>query len=78
MKDLEKENLGLKEKENLLAREITKMQTKLRRIEELMRSGKQYKDGDFSSLQNDLEDQFSSIRDENDTLKERVRKLRTI
>ena len=35
--DLERENTGLKSKENLLENEIVKMKTKLRRIEELMR-----------------------------------------
>ena len=66
--DLERENLALKEKENLLAREVTKyvyyysiiyflrMQTKLRRIDELIKAGKNYTDGDFISLQNELED----------------------
>jgi len=36
--NLEKENNSLKEKENLLQTEITKMQTKLRRIDGLIRS----------------------------------------
>ena len=35
--DLERENMQLKCKENLLETEITKMKTKLKRIEELMR-----------------------------------------
>ena len=35
--DLERENTGLKSKENLLETEIVKMKTKLRRIEELMK-----------------------------------------
>lgn len=48
--EIEKENLGLKEKENLLEREITKMNTKLRRIEELIKAGKNYTDRDYASL----------------------------
>ena len=36
--NIEKENNSLKEKENLLQTEITKMQTKLRRIDGLIRS----------------------------------------
>lgn len=48
--DLEKENLVLKEKENLLEREILKMQTKLRRIEELMKTKKTFSDNDFARL----------------------------
>lgn len=35
--DLERENTSLKSKENLLEAEITKMKTKLRRIDELMK-----------------------------------------
>lgn len=54
--DLEKENLVLKEKENLLEREILKMQTKLRRIEELMKTKKTFSDNDFARLQKELEE----------------------
>ena len=39
---LEKENIVLKEKENLLQSEIQKMETKLRRIEGLARSRSKY------------------------------------
>lgn len=54
------------------------MQTKLRRIEELMRSGKTYSDNDYARLQNELEDQFGDFKDENSVLKERVHKLNII
>ena len=54
------------------------MQTKLRRIDELMRSEKTYTDGDYTKLQRELEDQFGGFHDENAMLKERIRKLQKI
>jgi hypothetical protein len=54
------------------------MHTKLQRIEELTKSGKQYADQDYGSLQNELEQQFGEFQDENTILKERVRKLKVI
>lgn len=76
--DLEKENLVLKEKENLLEREILKMQTKLRRIEELMKTKKTFSDNDFARLQKDLEEQFGDIMDENTVINDRIKKLKII
>lgn len=76
--DLEKENLVLKEKENLLEREILKMQTKLRRIEELLKSKRTFSDGDFGILQRELEEQFGEIMDENTVLQDRIKKLQII
>ncbi|CDW85652.1 protein fantom [Stylonychia lemnae] len=87
--DLEKENLTLKEKENLLEREILKqikyfsthyfrMQTKLRRIEELTKSKNTFSDKDFARIQKELEDQYSEILDENSVLADRIRKLKII
>ena len=54
------------------------MQTKLRRIEELMKVGQNYSDADFSKLQSEFDSQFTEIKDENTMLKERVRKLHII
>ena len=54
------------------------MQTKLRRIDELLRSEKTYTDTDYGRLQQELEEQFGDFKDENTVLKDRVRKLKTI
>ena len=51
---LETENNTLKEKENILQSEITKMQTKLRRIDGLLRSRSAI-GGDSSCLRYDLQ-----------------------
>jgi hypothetical protein len=57
------------------------MQTKLQRIDDLMRNAKdrkQYADGDYARLASELDDQLGNFRDENSVLKDRVRKLKTI
>ena len=56
------------------------MQTKLQRIDDLMRNAKDRKfaDGDYVRLANELDEQLGSFKDENTLLKERVRKLKTI
>lgn len=79
---LKSENLKLKEKENLLELEVKKMQTKLRRIDELLHAQKIHREGaactDFSKLSRELDEQFGSFKDENTILKDRVRKLKTV
>lgn len=53
------------------------MQTKLNRIDELMRAAKDkdYADLSYARLQNELEDHFRQYEEENKELKDRVRKL---
>jgi hypothetical protein len=53
------------------------MQTKLNRIDELMRAAKDkdYADQSYGRLQNELEDHFRQYEEENKELKDRVRKL---
>jgi hypothetical protein len=77
---LERENLKLKSKENLLELEIKKMQTKLHRIDELMRNARErkYSDQDYSRMVNELDDMFGGFKDENARMKERIRKLKII
>jgi hypothetical protein len=48
--DLEKDNLAIKEKGNLLSRELTKMNTKIKRLEELMKSGRSFSDKGYGVL----------------------------
>ena len=77
----ERENNVLKAKGTLLSNEITKMKTKLHRIEELMRSRGRLTEGndyDISDMQRDLEDECAEIKDQNKDLKEKVRKLNVI
>jgi len=62
---LERENNELKEKSNLLTREITTMQTKLRRIEALI--NQRSKCGDNTSL--NLLDVQADLQHECDSLK---------
>lgn len=62
----EKENNVLKAKGTLLTNEITKMKTKLYRIEELMRTRGRLTEGneyDISDMQRDLEDECAEIKD---------------
>jgi len=56
------------------------MQTKLNRIDGLMRAAKEvkYSDSSYSKLQNELEDHFGELKDENSELEDRVRKLRVV
>ena len=77
----ERENNVLKAKGTLLTQEITKMKTKLHRIEELMRTRGKLTDGNdygISDMQRDLEDECEDIKNENSELKEKVRKLNVI
>lgn len=78
---LESENNTLKEKENILQSEITKMQTKLRRIDGLLRSRSAIGgDSGYDShdLQRDLQNEFDQLKSQNDISKEKVRKLLVI
>jgi FtsZ-binding cell division protein ZapB len=78
---LESENNTLKEKENILQSEITKMQTKLRRIDGLLRSRSAIGgDSGYDShdLQRDLQNEFDQLKTQNDISKEKVRKLLVI
>lgn len=43
-----------------------------------MKSGREFSDKSYAAFLNDLEDQFNEMKDENDILKDRVRKLKTI
>lgn len=83
---LEKENNGLKEKENVLRSEITKMQTKLHRIEGLLRSRSHAGTaesrfgggGAGTDLAYDLQQEFDELKSRCSQTKERVRKLNVI
>lgn len=79
--NLEKENNVLKAKENLLRQEVTKMQTKLHRIDGLIRS-RAHSGGegtyDVRDMQRDLKEEFEELKDKNQQTKERVRKLNVI
>ena len=77
----EKENNVLKSKETLLTNEITKMKTKLGRIEELMRSRSKFgdtEDYDVLDMQRDLRNECDEIKVQNTEIKEKVRKLNVI
>lgn len=79
--DMEQENNILKEKKNLLGTEVKKMETKLRRIEALMRSrGNLGGDStyDAKDLQKDLQSEFDNLKAQNEFTKEKVRKLAVI
>lgn len=52
--DLEKENMTLKQKENLLEMEIVKMKTKLHRIDELMRKKSKYAPDALKTMPEDI------------------------
>ncbi len=56
------------------------MQTKLHRIDELMRNTKDRKAGDrdYAILENELDEQFGNLKDENTMMKDRIRKLKII
>ena len=60
----EKDNNVLKQKGTLLTNELTKMNTKLRRIQELMRSRVKYgeEDQDFSNIQAELVNECDEIK----------------
>ena len=65
--NLEKENNTLKEKENLLNREIVSMQTKLRRIESLIGQRNRYGELDGETrgvydMQDDLQNEIDDLK----------------
>ena len=80
--DLERENTGLKSKENLLENEIVKMKTKLRRIEELMRKKRSSSSASKTMLpaevQKQLQEEIDKLVQENDVIKQRNKKLKAI
>jgi len=80
--DLERENTILKSKENILESEITKMKTKLRRIDELLRKkGKNASESQRmmpSEVERHLQDEIDKLIEENSHIKERNSKLRAI
>ena len=64
-----------------MSNEITKMKTKLHRIEELMRSRSKFGDTeeyDITDMQNDLRNECDEIKTQNEEIKEKVRKLNVI
>jgi len=79
--ELERENTSLKSKENLLQEEITKMRTKLKRIEELMKKRSNHTGPQAllpAEVQRQLQDEISRMSYENEQMKEKNRKLRAI
>jgi len=79
--DLERENTSLKSKENLLEAEITKMKTKLRRIDELMKKRSNHTGSQAllpAEVQRQLQDEINKMSGENEQMKERNKKLRAI
>ena len=60
-----------------MTHETYRLSTKLKTIEEFSKSlGPSQKD--FGALHRELEDHLGEIKDENDMLKDRVRKLKTV
>lgn len=78
--NMEQENNSLKERKNLLEVEVKKMETKLRRIEALMRSRGNLGDVNYDQkdLQKDLQAEFDNLKAQNEFTKEKVRKLAVI
>ena len=79
--ELERENTGLKSKENLLGDEITKMKTKLKRIEDLMKKRSNHSGPQAllpAEVQRQLHEEISRMNMENEQMKEKNRKLRAI
>lgn len=80
--EFERENNTLKEKENFLRQEITMMSTKLRRVESLIKSRGRMADDfgeyDVTDMQRDLKEECDDLRDQNDQIKEKVRKLNVV
>jgi len=72
----------LKNKKNMLEAEVKKMETKLRRIEALMRSRSNAvgQEGAQSAqdLQRDLQNEFDNLKAQNELSREKVRKLTVI
>ena len=80
--EFERENNTLKEKENFLNEEIKMLTTKLRRVEGLIkqrgRNDDESGDYDITDMQQDLKGECDDLRDKNEVIKERVRKLNVI
>lgn len=58
------------------------MHTRIRRIDELMKSDKNFSgditESDYSRLERELEEQFGNFNDENSVLKDRIKKLEIV
>ena len=78
--DLEKKNMELKTKGYYLTNELTKMNTKLRRISELMQSRSKISEEDHPILdiQEDLKNECVDLKTQNKYLEETIRKLNVI
>ena len=80
--EFERENNTLKEKENFLHQEVKLLTTKLHRVEHLIRqrarNADEAGDYDMSDMQRDLRGECNDLREKNDDIKERVRKLNVI
>jgi len=74
----------LKEKENFLRQEILMMQTKLRRVESLIKSRSRATedlgdaDYDVTDMQRDLKTECEDLKAQNDSIREKVRKLNVV
>ena len=59
-----------------------RMHTRIRRIDELMKSDKNFSgditESDYSRLERELEEQFGNFNDENSVLKDRIKKLEIV
>lgn len=80
--ELELENNTLKNKKNLLEKEVMKMETKLKRIDELLRSRSMAAGDntgyDARDLQRDLQNEYDKLKEQNEFTREKVRKLNVI
>ena len=80
--EFERENNTLKEKSNFLEQEIKMMQTKLRRVEALIKQRSRAADDDGSyditDMQRDLQSECDDLREQNASIKDKVRKLNVI
>ena len=80
----ERENNTLKEKENFLRQEILMMQTKFRRVETLIKSRSRVADDgtmdeyDITDMQRDLKGECDDLREQNEAIREKVRKLNVV
>jgi len=80
--EIERENNILKEKENFLMQEIKMMMTKLKRVENLIKKRARTADAggeyDIVDMQQDLQSECEDLRDQNNQIKEKVRKLTVV
>ena len=80
--EFERENNTLKEKENFLHQEVKLLTTKLHRVEHLIRqrarNADEAGDYDMTDMQRDLRGECNDLREKNDEIKDRVRKLNVI